>query len=136
VKMIDAFFRLDLIEAQPVIKALTMTNISLKDSILSFTTGPVAVRNVIGFNLNVEKAPLLGSDTVLFNRELAASEIALNSQETSSVATVDLQKLGVKLESGRHTITAKTFFKYQGKILNASQFETTEASRTLVYKVR
>lgn len=135
VKLIDASFSASLVEAAPVVKALEMTNISIKDSILSFKVGPVAVRDLIGFNLLVKKAPVLGSDTVLFNRELSSSEIQLNAQGEGSVADVNIQKLGVQLTSGRHTLTATAFFKHVGSILNASQFEKTEASRTLIYKL-
>lgn len=135
VKFIDASYSAELVEAAPVMKALEMTNISAKNSILSFKMGPVEVRDLIGFRLLVKKAPVLGSDTVLFDRELAASEIQLNAQGAGSVADVNIQKLGVELTSGRHTLTATAFFKHAGTILNASQFEKTEASRTLIYKL-
>lgn len=135
-KMIDASYATSLVEAAPVVKALDLTNISIKDSVLSFKMGPVEVRDLIGFSLNVTKAPLLGSNTVLFDRELAASEIQLNAQAAGSAADVNIEKLGVTLSSGRHTLTAKAFFKHAGTILNAAQFERTEASRTLIYKVR
>lgn len=136
VKMIDASYATSLVEAAPVVKALDLTNISIKDSVLSFKMGPVEVRDVIGFSLNVTKAPLLGSNTVLFDRELTSSEIQLNSQATGSAADVNIEKLGVNLSSGRHTLTARAFFKHEGSILNAAQFERVEATRTLIYKVR
>lgn len=136
VKNIDASYRAELVEAAPIVKALDVTNISIKDAILSFKTGPVAVREAIGFHLNVKKAPVLGSDTVLFDRELAASEIQLSAQGNSSAADVNIEKLGIALESGRYSLTAKAFFKFEGSILNTAQFEKTEASRTLIYKIR
>jgi hypothetical protein len=136
VKMIDASYATSLVDAAPVVKALDLTNISIKDSVLSFKMGPVEVRDVIGFSLNVTKAPLLGSSTVLFDRELSSSEIQLNAQAAGSAADVNIESLGVNLSSGRHTLTAKAFFKHEGSILNASQFERVEASRTLIYKVR
>ena len=132
--MIDASYTASLVEAAPVVKALEMTNISFKDSILTFKMGPVEVRDLIGFHLTVKKAPILGSDRVLFDRELASSAIMINAQGSSSAADVNIQKLGVELSSGRHTMTAKAFFKHAGSILNASQFEKTEASRTLILK--
>ena len=136
VKMIDATYATSLVEAAPVVKALDLTNISIKDAVLSFKMGPVEVRDLIGFSLNVTKAPLLGSNTVLFDRELSSSEIQLNTQAAGSAADVNIEKLGVTLSSGRHTLTAKAFFKHEGSILNASQFDRVEASRTLIYKVR
>ncbi len=136
VKFVTASYEAELVPAASVVKALEMTNIAIKDSVLSFTMGPVAAPELIGYHLTVKKAPIFGSDTVLFDRELASSEIVLNSAERSSIGKVDIQKLGVALSSGRHTLTAKAFFKHEGTILNASDFEATEASRTLIYKVR
>ena len=78
----------------------------------------------------------MGSDTVLFDRELSSSEIEITAQGEASTAGVNIQKLGVELGSGRFTLTAKTFFKHQGTILNVNQFERIEASKTLVYKTR
>jgi hypothetical protein len=135
-KLMTAAYSAELVEAGPVVKALDMTNISMKDNVLSFTMGPVSVRNLIGFRLTVSKAPLLGSDTVLFDRELASSEIDLKVSEVNSNADVNIQKLGVTLSSGRHLLTAKAFYKHTGTILNVSEFERTEAGRTLIYKVR
>lgn len=135
-KLIDASYTAELVEASPIVKALDVTNISIKDSLLSFKMGPVSVRSAIGFRLTVKKAPVLGSDTVLFDRELAKSEIQLSTAEQSSAANVDIEKLGVELSSGRHTLTATAFFKYVGTIINSSDFERTEASRTLIYKIR
>lgn len=135
-KMIDASYSAELVEASPIVKALDVTNISIKDSLLSFKMGPVSVREAIGFRLTVKKAPILGGDTVLFDRELASSEIQLSTATGSSAANVDIERLGVELTSGRHTLTATAFFKYAGTIINGSDFEKTEASRTLIYKVR
>lgn len=136
VKFVTASYEAELVPAASVVKSLEMTNIAIKDSVLSFTMGPVASPELIGYHLTVKKAPILGSDTVLFDRELASNEIQLNTAERASIGKVDIEKLGVSLSSGRHTLTAKAFFKHEGTILNASQFETTEASRTLIYKVR
>ncbi len=135
-KMIDASYATSLVDAAPVVKALDLTNISIKDLVLRFKMGPVEVRDVIGFSLNVTKAPLLGSNTVLFDRELSSSEIELSSQAAGSAVDVNIESLGVNLSSGRYSLTAKAFFKHEGSILNASQFERVEASRTLIYKVR
>jgi hypothetical protein len=127
-KLIKANYSASLVDAAPVVKALQMSHIELDESILSFKMGMVEARNLIGFRLNVAKAPILGSDT--------PNEIQLATDHTSSAASVNLQRLGVELSSGRYTITATAFFKHQGTLLNAAQFEKTEASRTLIYKIR
>lgn len=136
VKFIDANYLVDLVEAAPVVRALDVSEVSLKESVLSFKTGSLEARTLVGFHLNVKKAPIFGSDTVLFDRELSSSEIQISAQGEASTADVNIQKLGVELGSGRFTLTAKTFFKYQGTILNLNQFERIEASRTLIYKNR
>lgn len=134
VKLIDANYSVSLVEAAPVIKALQVNNISFKDNSVFFKTGDVT--NLVGYSLNVTKSPLFGSDTVLFDRELSSNEIQVTAQGVGTEASVNLQRIGVELESGRFKITAKAFFKYQGSILNVSQFEKIEASQTLLYKVR
>jgi len=136
VKFIDASYALNLVEAAPVVKALEMTDISLKNSVLNFKMGPVEVRDLIGFSLEVKKSPILGSDTVLFNRELKSSEIMIASEAESASANINIKDLGVNLTGGRYTLTAKTFFKHEGTLINKDQFEQVEASRTLIYKIR
>lgn len=135
-KLIDASFGTELVEAAPVVKALDMTNISYANSssVLTFKMGPVTVRDLIGFSLEIKKNPVVGSSTTLFDRELSANEIMINSQENSAVADVNVQKLGVELGGGRHTLTARAFFKHAGTIINKGQFERVEASRTLILK--
>lgn len=135
-KLIDASYVAALIESAPVVKALNLSNISLNDSSLNFKVGPVEVRKLIGFSLNISKAPILGSDTVLFDRELRTSEIDLNIQAESSTAQINILGLGIKLSSGRFTLTPKAFFKFDGRILNPDQFERLEVSKTLIYKSR
>lgn len=133
-KFIDASYHVSLIEASPILKALQVSNISVKDGSVYFKTG----ENIqgVGFSLNLTKSPLLSSDTVLFDRELSPNEIQFRAQRVSSEASINLQRLGVELSSGRFKITAKAFFKYRGAILNASQFNRTEVSQTLIYKNR
>jgi hypothetical protein len=131
VKMIDAVLAAELIEAAPVLKALEVSNISMRDSVLSFKTGPVAAPSNIGYHLTVKKAPVLGSDTTIFDRELIRSEV--NASATGEVS-VDVLGLGVKIASGRHSITVKAFAKFDGNLMNSNQFSELSASRTLIYK--
>lgn len=134
VKMIDGSYQIELVEAAPVVNALNLTDISLKDSILNFKMGPVAVRELIGLSLHVKKSPIFGSDTTLFDRELAASEVMMSAEESAASVNVDIEKLGVNLGGGRYKLTAKAFFKYTGTVINAREFEHLEHSRTLIFK--
>jgi hypothetical protein len=135
-KTIDASYAVELVEAAPILKALDLTNISFQENILSLKLGPVTASESIGFHLTVKKAPLLGADTVLFNRELQTSEIKITTQNESSEANVNIQTLGLELKKGRHKIKTRVFYKSSGKIINSTEFDRIESSQTLVFKNR
>lgn len=136
VKFIDAFYAVELIESAPVLSALKMTNISIEKDVLSFKLGQIENRANIGFSLNIVKKKI-GSDTVLFDRELDASEVMINTNSTGSAADVNVEKLGVNLDGGKYGLTAKAFFKVEGTLMNQSQFaDELETSRTLIYSIR
>lgn len=132
VKMIDGLLAVELVEAAPVLKAIKMSDIALNGSVLNFTVGESETRANIGFELKIEKKKLLGSDTELFNRELVLGEVTVNE----AVASVDVNKLGVELDSGKFELTAKTFVKLNGSLMNSKQFDSLSASKTLIYKLR
>lgn len=137
VKFIDGLYAIELVEAAPVLKALKLTNISLSKSVLSFDLGPVAERSQIGFSLEVIQKRTLASDINMFDRELNSSEVSLNATSAGSAANVNVENLGLKLNDGKYSLTAKAFYKAAGTVLNKSQFgDSLEASRTLIYKVR
>jgi hypothetical protein len=137
VKFLDALYAIEMIEATPILKALNMVNISLENDVLSFDLGPISNRANLGFSLNVTKKKLFGSDPVLFDRELDSSEMTINSTSTASLAKIDVDKLGVSLEDGKFSLTAKAFFKAEGTLMNASQFgDDLEVSKTLIFKNR
>lgn len=136
VKMIDGLLAAELIEAAPVLNALKMTNIALNDGVLKFDMGPVENRANIGFNLKVVKTKTLGSDTVILDRELLQSEVEVNASSDGAEAGVNVSNLGVELKSGRYLLTAKAFAKFDGNLMNSSQFEELSASRTLIYRIR
>lgn len=136
VKMIDALLAAELVEAAPVIKAIKMSDIAIDNGILNFNIGPVASVANIGFELKVVKMKTFGSDTVLLDRELLTSEVEVNTSENGSMAGVDFNKLGLEMANGKFSITAKTFAKFSGNLMNSSQYQELSASRTLIYKVR
>lgn len=82
------------------------------------------------------KNKTFGSDSVLLNRSLRDGEITLSPTAEGTVATVDLNRLGVELSSGKYGLTAKAFAKFNGNLMNSSQFPELSASRTLIYKIR
>lgn len=137
-KLIDGLFAVEMIEAAPILKSLQMTNITLKEKVLTFKIGPVTNAANIGFSLNVTQKRALASDIVLFDRDLDASEVVLNTEASgNSAAGVNVEKLGVTLNDGKYSLTAKAFYKAEGTLLNRAQFgDDLDASRTLIYKIR
>lgn len=131
-KYIDASYAFSFVPAAPILKSIEMTNISMKNNVLSFSIGEVEVPEYIGFSLLVKDDPILGTSRELFNRTLKASEVTVNGK----VASVNIKDLGVQLTSGRYTLTAKIFVKHPGQLVNKDEFKATEASRTLIYKIR
>ncbi len=135
-KFLTASYRAVVMDAQPVLAALSMNGIGIRNPVLNFDLGPIADREMIGFKLLVKKSPVIGGQTVLFDRELGSEEVSLVSEGLRTRAEVNVERLGIELRNGRYSLTAKAFFKLQGSLLNPSQFEATESSRTLLFKVR
>lgn len=133
VKMIDALLAAELIEAAPVLKAIKVSDLVVKDSVLNFSVGEAETRANLGLALKVEKKKLLGSDSVLIDRALTDSEVSVNG----TLASVDMNGLGVTFDGGKYELTAKTFVKVNGSLMNSSQFgNALEATKTLIYKIR
>jgi hypothetical protein len=137
VKYIDALYATELIESAPILKALEMSKISLKDNALTVNMGPMNSRDNIAFSLKIVKKRALASDPVLFDRELTNNETMVTSSGNGSMAVFDLNKLGVELTGGKFALTAKAYFKNSAQVLNAEQFgDDLESSLTLIYKNR
>jgi hypothetical protein len=137
-RYIDGLLAIELIEAAPVLKSFSMNNIELYNDVLTFNIGPVNKPEYLGFSLYITKQRVLASDPVLFDRTLNESEVTLKASAAGSVVTVDMNKAGIQLPSGKFEITAKAFVTAGGKVINAAAFGTDkmEASRTLIYKIR
>ena len=133
VKMIDAVLAVNLVEAAPVLKAIKVSSIQMKDRTLNMDIGEVSSRENLDFDLKIVKNKALSSDEVIFNRGLLASEVAVSN----SKAAIDLNALNVVLPKGKLDLTGTVKVKTEGAMLNASQFKgQLEASRTLIYKIR
>lgn len=128
VKMIDALLAVELVEAAPLISALKMDDLSVSGNLLKFSTNKL--KN-IGLSLSVEKKKFFG-DEMIFSRELTEEEVAVNGSE----AEVNFLRLGFELLKGKYEIIATSFVRFDGPILNSSQFSGLSASKKLVYKVR
>lgn len=136
VKYMDAFYAVELVEAAPILKAINVNKVSVKKPLLTFEAG-VNSNPAISYSLKVVKNKTLGSDDVLFNRELASTELNATSNEVVTTAQVNLDNLGVKLSSGKFKFTVKAQYNVDGEVMNLSQFEGgLDSSKTLSYKLR
>ena len=136
--MLDSNLMVELVEAAPVFGSLKMSAISIQNGLLDLD---LDIENVdglqnVGISLKIVKNKNFDSGAVLFDRELLASEIQINSNPQGSKASINLSKLGLKLSSGKFNITAKVSAKFNGDLMNSSQFEELSSSRTLIYKTR
>ncbi len=133
VKIINATYNVELVEASVVVTAIKLTKISIKDGLLSVKAGPAAGRGDISVALNVVKKKALASDDTLLDRTLKQGEFTVRSEDaiTSSVE-VNMPALGLPLKNGKFSITARLFFA--GKVLNRIELPALESTRTLIYK--
>lgn len=136
VKMIDALLAAELVEAAPILKAVKMDGISVENGVLNLNLGPVETLSNLGIELKIVKKKTFGSDKVLLDRELVASEIAVVPSTSGADANINVSNLGVELEGGKFSITAKAFAKFSGNLMNSSQFESLSSSKTLIYTNR
>jgi hypothetical protein len=130
VKYLDASFGVDLVPAAPVLNSLEVSHIYFEDNKITFKLGKETRGRFLGFSLNIMKRPILGSNTVLFDRELSSVEYSIDGD----LVTIDLSNTGVELRGGRYGITPRVFFNHAGKVLNRDQFNSLEASGTLILK--
>lgn len=137
VKYMDAAYKLEMVEAAPVLDAIKMSKIKIDKGLLKFDLGPVADLNDLAVNLNIEKRKT-GADAVLLNRDLTASELKLTSTRSGTDVEVDVAALGVTLQGGKFDITSKVSFKPRGTLLNRAEFpeKALSTSRTLIYTKR
>lgn len=131
VKSIDALLAVELVEAAPVLKAIKLSNISMSKGVLTLGMGEVKNTDNIGFSLKVSKVKTLGSDTVLFDRELTSEEVVVNG----SKAEINVDNL-TEVSDGKFNLTAKAFAKFDGTLMNDANFDELTSSRTLIYKIR
>ena len=137
VKLMDAVLTVELIEAAPVLHSLKMNDISIENGVLSLGLGLITASEHIKISLNVTKKKI-GSDLVMFDRELKASEVVLKASRAGTDAEVNVNKLGLSLDGGKYALTARASFRADGTLINRVQFgdEALSTARTLIYKIR
>ncbi|MGE3608491.1 MAG: hypothetical protein AB7I27_02795 [Bacteriovoracaceae bacterium] len=134
VKMMDVSYEIELIEALPILKALSIEDMNVENNFASFNLGSIADSKHLGVALNVTKAPIFGFNKTLFDRELTQDEMVIESVENKTNVKIDLSKLGVEIDAGRFHVVARAFLKVFGTVLNADQFPGLEVSRKVTIK--
>lgn len=130
VKMLDGVLAVELVEATNIVRAAALDNISVANGIVN-VAAPAQDLNNVSLSLRVEKKKLFGSNPVLIDRELAASEVTVNGNS----AGIDLSKLGVDISDGKFEITVKSAVKLNGVLLNNAQFSSElGSSKTITVK--
>lgn len=132
VKNLDALLAIELVEAAPVLKAIELTKISMSKGTLTLSMGEVKSTDNIGFSLKISKVKTLGSDTVVFNRELTKDEVLVSG----STAEINVNNLTTEVKDGKFKLAAKAFAKFDGTLMNDTDFEDLTSARTLIYKIR
>lgn len=136
VKMIDAVLAVELVEVAPVMKALKISSQKVEDGKLVVKIGQKDASVNLGFSLKVVKKKVLASDKVLFDRELSQNEVEVISTADTSAAGVSLSNLDVKLQDGKFELTTTVFPKFNGTLMNVTQFSPLPVSKKLVYKAK
>jgi len=132
IKFITANIEVELVEANPVLEALAVNNMYVANDVLQFNTGKVSSLENVKFNLNVQNRKIIGSDMTIFDRDLFDSEVSIENQ----LAKISLKDLGIELLPGRNFLTVTVSLDAQGDVLNKAQFNSLDASGTLLYKIR
>lgn len=136
VKIIDGLLSVELIEAAPVLATLKMTDISVNNPVLNFKVPAITDSSNLAFSLEVLKVKTFGADTNLLTKDFLPSEVSINTVTDGSEVGIDLSKQGLELENGKFSLTAKIFAKFNGSLMNRSQFGELVDSKTLIFKVR
>jgi hypothetical protein len=133
VKIINAVYNVELVDAQAINDSLKLTKISMSRGVLSLKAGRIGDRGDLTLALNVVKKKALSSDVTLLDRALKVGEYAVEDDaDVASNISIDMPALGLELNNGKYSITAKLSFN--GRVLNRTELPELEVSRTLIYK--
>lgn len=133
VKIINAVYNVELVDAQAINDSLKLSKISMSRGVLNVKSGRIGNRGDLTLALNVVKKKALASDITLLDRALKQGEYSVEDDaDVASNISIDMAALGLNLNGGKFSITAKLSF--EGRVLNRTELPELEASRTLIYK--
>ena len=135
VKYLDVNFEVELVKAAPALAGLSLSNLKVEENgnALGFNVGTNNL-NDFAIELNIVRNKLIGSDSVVINRELAAHEVEITG--SNNRARIDFSRINVELRGGKFDITAAIVYKGKGVLLNDIDFPNLKASRSLTFKAR
>jgi hypothetical protein len=133
-KIIEAQMNVELCEAMPILRGFQIIDLKMDQNKLTFTTKDKIPLQLLGLSLEIIRSKDTEGEGALFSRRLNQNEIEQSPEGFSG--RIDLDHLGVKLPSGKYELTLKTDPRFEGNILNVSQFPELFTSKTLILKRR
>lgn len=131
VKYIDGLLAVELVDADKILKSASINNIVASRKNIEVTLQSTEGVNDVAYSLKIVKKKLIGSEPVLFDRELSKNEIEVKGNAIS----IDLEKLGVDLDSGKFEIKVTAVQSVLGAILNSHQFsDRLSSEKKLTFK--
>lgn len=136
-KFLDVTYRVELIEAEPILTAIDVKDISFENNILNFLTGPISHFEHLEVSLEVKNGKGLFPMT-LFKKAIDFENMNITKSASSTYFSIDFNQIGLHLQPGRNKITTKVYFNPKGKFLNSFQFynKTNDSDSIVVKKKR
>lgn len=133
-KDIDLTYELGFIKTKEINETLGrgIQNVSLKNGILRFSVGRGFNTQEFTQNIKVYRNRSLGSDILLFDRNLSENEMEINTNGSASELTIDLASLGIQVPSKTRVIMNTTYNLNGAQLLNPEDIKT-EASANWVF---
>ena len=132
-KTIEVQIELELREVRPLLRGFQLVDLHMDQNTLMFIARD-KISPFLGLTLQMTRTKGVEGEGTLFSRSLGQNEIELSADGLSG--RIDLDQLGVKLSTGRYELTLKTGPRFEGEILNQSQFPELFAAKTLILKRR
>ena len=128
---------LGLTPAAPVIAALSVKNMKVKQNAIDYDMGKVTPELKIAHRLRLAKRGFLGGEDTFFNQELPATVLKQTETANGSHFRVELKDVGQKLADGKFGVELTAFYKAtEHGVINASDFKSLESKFKVVYTIR
>lgn len=128
---------LSLTPAAPVLAALNVKKMKVKNNAIDYDMGKVTPDLKITHQLRLAKRKLFGREETFYNEVLPASVLKQTETASGSHFRLELKDIGQSLSKGKFGVEVKAF--YQGSsfgVINAGDFKSLESKFKVVYSIR